>query len=169
MELSELSAADRTIYLRHAKSRIGPQRTQNTAIHLRAIRDENLFREHGTFERYCLLEHGILPNQIESYLNPTVVATFTAKPKPPPETSGVYFVRCEVGGAIKIGFAKDPVKRMAGLQIGCPHRLELVAVILGATVKDEQSFHARFEHIRGIGEWFSPAQDLLDFITEVSQ
>lgn len=61
-----------------------------------------------------------------------------------------YFIQCGADGPVKIGFAKDPRRRMHNLQIGSVERLRLVGVALD----DEASLHRRFSHLRISGEWF---------------
>lgn len=73
-----------------------------------------------------------------------------------------YFVQGEQGGNIKIGVSKDPDRRVRDMQTGSPERL----VLLGTLGEDqEQELHARFTHLRQHGEWFSPAPELVSFLT----
>jgi hypothetical protein len=76
----------------------------------------------------------------------------------------VYFIQAGDGGAIKIGISDNPHKRLGKIQTDCPHRLTILAIIDGGAAL-EAELHARFKASRGIGEWFSPTPDLLDFIT----
>lgn len=85
----------------------------------------------------------------------------TAPTPPPPLVDGwVYFIR---GGAYyKIGWSRDPGKRLEQFRTGCPFPIELVGKIPG-TMADEKSLHAAFEHLRTkppMGEWFSAAPEL---------
>lgn len=43
----------------------------------------------------------------------------------------VYFIGEEDGGALKIGLAKDPIKRLRGLQTGNPRRLRIENLLVG--------------------------------------
>lgn len=68
----------------------------------------------------------------------------------------VYIIRAKGTDSFKIGrTAGDPRKRMASLQVGCPHELEIFYVI---ETKDEawleQAMHKKLEEFRGVGEWF---------------
>ncbi len=65
----------------------------------------------------------------------------------------IYFIRQKGTNLVKIGWAKDPVARMATLQTGSPHEFELMAVGEGGA-KEEHALHRRFadDHVRG--EWF---------------
>lgn len=47
------------------------------------------------------------------------------------DTLYVYFIAEEDGGAVKIGSAKDPIKRLREMQTGNPRRLRVELVILG--------------------------------------
>lgn len=52
----------------------------------------------------------------------------------------VYFIQAEHGGPVKIGWARDPAKRLRELQTGSPHRLVVRATIAGA-LADEAALH----------------------------
>ncbi|WP_109808386.1 GIY-YIG nuclease family protein [Sphingosinithalassobacter portus] len=65
----------------------------------------------------------------------------------------VYFVQVGSGGHIKIGWAKDPTKRIASLQTAQPQQLKLLGVIPGS-LKAEREVHALFSQARVRGEWF---------------
>lgn len=77
------------------------------------------------------------------------------------EPGYVYFAR--FGDRIKIGFTTNLKQRMGNI----PHD-QMIGSVPG-TMSDEKRCHAAFEHLRIVGEWFEPGQDLLDFIDEVSQ
>ncbi|WP_052149229.1 GIY-YIG nuclease family protein [Sphingomonas sp. Ant20] len=64
----------------------------------------------------------------------------------------VYFIAAD-DGPIKIGVAKDPVKRLAALQVSYPTRLALLATTDGGFYQ-ERRYHSRFEQHRLHGEWF---------------
>jgi hypothetical protein len=61
-------------------------------------------------------------------------------------------------GKIKIGKAKNPLKRLHDLQVGNGDKLSLLVVIAG---DEEAELHARFKRLRTIGEWFRPERPLL--------
>ncbi len=77
----------------------------------------------------------------------------------------VYFIH----GAdkIKIGCASDPESRLRSLQCGSPVPLTIIALMRGSR-RDERSLHRRFCHIRSHGEWYHPADELLDHIAKVA-
>jgi hypothetical protein len=78
----------------------------------------------------------------------------------------VYFLQCDGGGPIKIGFTTKPIEqRVAQLQAFVPETL----VILGGIPGDEQAekdMHLRFrkDRIRRNHEWFRPSEDLLSYL-----
>jgi hypothetical protein len=74
--------------------------------------------------------------------------------------SFVYFIRAEPSGLIKIGTATKPRARLKLLQTGSVEVLALVAQLHGGK-QVESAWHARFKHLRRIGEWFEPGADLL--------
>lgn len=68
--------------------------------------------------------------------------------------SFVYFARRGTSKSrVKIGFAKDPFKRLAMLQTGADERLNIIALLPG-TPADERAIHREFADCRIIGEWF---------------
>lgn len=78
----------------------------------------------------------------------------------------VYFITD--GNYIKIGYTKNNVKkRLKQLQTSSPNKLFILGYIEGD--KDtEKKIHKMFYNsiIRINGEWFSPTQDILDYINE---
>lgn len=66
----------------------------------------------------------------------------------------VYFIACSYATAVKIGYTRsNPFARMAALQTGCPHPLDLMAFFPG-TMEDERRLHETFEPLLLHGEWF---------------
>lgn len=68
----------------------------------------------------------------------------------------VYFIQAGEGGAVKVGYSKDPQRRRCDLQTGHASRLTIRALYDGSAA-DEERLHYRFRHYRLDGEWFSPA------------
>lgn len=87
------------------------------------------------------------------------------RPRKTPEytTGHVYFIRGEVSGNIKIGFAVDPENRLRTLQTGSSEKLSLIKFIEG-THENETEIQNRFKKYRLQGEWFEPAEELVKFI-----
>lgn len=65
----------------------------------------------------------------------------------------VYFARAGDSGPIKIGWSKNPRRRIADLQTGASGRLKLLAVLC-ADRSLEELLHVLIEDRRIAGEWF---------------
>lgn len=65
----------------------------------------------------------------------------------------VYFLGPKNGKVIKIGWARNPAKRIAELQVSHHQELRFVGVIPG-TKTLEAAYHILFSHAREKGEWF---------------
>lgn len=76
----------------------------------------------------------------------------------------VYFFSYE-NGPIKIGKATNVKARLAGVQTGCPFKLEILGFMCGPE-NLEKSLHDKFGQWRMNGEWFERNDDLLTFIEE---
>lgn len=70
----------------------------------------------------------------------------------------IYLVQPFFGGPhpFKVGYAANPQRRLAELQIGSPLWLSLVSTIDG-DVSLEQRIHSSLRVFRLHGEWFTPA------------
>jgi hypothetical protein len=77
----------------------------------------------------------------------------------------VYFARSGTDGAVKIGYARDPKRRLSLLQTGNPERLVMIRLIAG-DLADEAEAHRHFADIRLSGEWFSFTEEMLTYGTE---
>ena len=75
----------------------------------------------------------------------------------------IYFIRNIVSGDIKIGFSDTPTKRLRDLQTGSADKLVLMKTIPGDKELEAQ-IHQQFSHCRLDGEWFSPTDELLEFV-----
>jgi hypothetical protein len=75
-----------------------------------------------------------------------------------------YFIRGPEG--IKIGKSFSPRKRKIELQPGSATELKLLVAVPATTIT-ERSAQSKFRHLRMMGEWFRPEQELLDFIEEL--
>lgn len=65
----------------------------------------------------------------------------------------VYFIQAGDDGAVKIGRAKQPTRRLASLQTGSPVTLHLRHVVPGDHAL-ESALHRRFADAHVAGEWF---------------
>ena len=74
-------------------------------------------------------------------------------------TSGyIYLLRCERTHLVKIGFSKDPRRRVRELTrqstlLPYEHLFRLFDAFKG-TLREEQRLHGVFSHLRRRGEWF---------------
>jgi hypothetical protein len=75
----------------------------------------------------------------------------------------IYFIKNVANGNIKIGFSETPTKRLRELQTGSTERLVLLKSIPGDHSLERQ-LHEQFAHCRLDGEWFSSADEILEFI-----
>lgn len=82
-----------------------------------------------------------------------------------PSRGYVYLIQGEGGGPIKVGYAKDPEKRLAVLQPGSPVKLQLVDFVLSPERAFDLQIHAALpaEH-RSHGEWFHPTERVLQVL-----
>lgn len=80
--------------------------------------------------------------------------------------SVVYFVQAGPDGPIKIGITTALDSRLRTLQTGSPRRLRLLHTESGGRQR-ELAFHRRWarHRLRGDGEWFHPAPEILAYIT----
>lgn len=83
------------------------------------------------------------------------------------ESSLVYFIG-DGSGPIKIGIARDPESRLAGLQTAHHSRLSILATRKGGRAT-EARYHVRFAEHRLTGEWFKPAPAILAEIERLAQ
>jgi hypothetical protein len=79
----------------------------------------------------------------------------------------VYFVQHGERGAIKIGSAGNVGSRIAELQTGAPEKLRVLLTIRGGYVVEKMIQQHLGKH-RTRGEWFNPAQEVLELINSLS-
>jgi len=85
-----------------------------------------------------------------------------------PERQCVYFIQSgDDGGPIKIGRAVNPLERLLGLQVGNPHRLQVIACTkpMRFAAALELCLHMQFNTYRLRGEWFHYS-DLLHSVAD---
>lgn len=78
----------------------------------------------------------------------------------------VYFLTD--GEAIKIGFAKNPAKRLADLQIAQSFELVMIATF-SAPKYQERIVHNMFKHLHIRGEWFRIDSAITDYIDDLEE
>lgn len=74
----------------------------------------------------------------------------------------VYLITCRETQTCKIGYSKDPYKRVLQLQTSNPFRLELESVLEG-DLEYESFIHRYFKKYRLQGEWFKLNDEILTF------
>lgn len=80
----------------------------------------------------------------------------------------VYFIENPSAQHIKIGWAKDPKKRLASFQTGASTKYNLLGMIPGSRHL-EKKLHHDFRELKVRGEWFFATKPLRDFIaTEIA-
>ena len=69
-----------------------------------------------------------------------------------------FIVCCSNPMKVKIGYAKDPMKRLADMQVACPFTLELVGTLEAKSLANarelEKRAHEAFAALHVRGEWF---------------
>lgn len=78
--------------------------------------------------------------------------------------SGVYFFQAHTG-EIKIGYSDDIERRFRSLSGANPRPITCLGVIPNFTTKDETKLHHKFSAFRIQYEWFSPAIEILHYIS----
>jgi hypothetical protein len=66
----------------------------------------------------------------------------------------VYAIYCPNKNEVKIGYATDPLKRLASLQTGTTDRLDIITTFSGGLEKEKQ-LHDTLKNYRVSGEWFT--------------
>ena len=79
----------------------------------------------------------------------------------------IYFIQGVSGGPIKIGYSKNPQKRLATFQTSHSERLVILGCVKG-NIAYERQLHKQFSayRIRGNGEWFRPGREIVVFIRQ---
>lgn len=72
-----------------------------------------------------------------------------------------YFIEAVGMNMVKIGFARDPQKRLQQIQTGCPFELKIIATMKGDF---EKWLHEAFKGDAIRGEWFRLSADVREFI-----
>lgn len=80
----------------------------------------------------------------------------------------IYFVQPVGGGRIKIGTSMRLTKRLRRLVAETGQELRVIAVMEGGRGV-ESALHRKFHHLRAVGEYFEPGDDLLGFIVESAE
>lgn len=122
---------------------------------------ESLSDEYGEFVINCLLFCVAAAG-----LKDTALVTRVGKSRTRRRSYGyVYFIQSQGTGLIKIGFSRQPLKRLAVLRTAHGCDVKLLACVDGSMSK-ERKLHADFAHLRENGEWFRPDKALMGAISE---
>jgi hypothetical protein len=78
----------------------------------------------------------------------------------------IYFVKHT--DYVKIGFTDDIRNRLNHLQVSCPVKLKLLALIEG-DLNEENAHHEKFKHLLSNGEWFNYTQELEEYVTSLDR
>jgi|LSQX01.3.fsa_nt_gb hypothetical protein len=78
----------------------------------------------------------------------------------------VYFVQCKDTKRIKIGYSKNPNKRIYDMNIGSSGELNLLAKIPG-NIDLEEIIHRSMNHYNVKGEWYAPNDELIGCIKRI--
>jgi hypothetical protein len=82
----------------------------------------------------------------------------------------VYFIKA--GDAIKVGIASDVTKRLINVQVGNPHKIDLLHSLDVSEEKArsiETIIHEIFKKTNLSGEWFQAPQFMIDFIHNIKE
>jgi hypothetical protein len=79
----------------------------------------------------------------------------------------VYFIQGKKTKNIKIGFSTDPNDRLRQHQTGSGEKLLMIACVEGNQELETQ-IQKRFDSFRVHGEWFSPNDELIEFIKSLN-
>lgn len=95
----------------------------------------------------------------QPFLSEGRMRTFLTKEEKAHFEVHVYILAC--AGFVKIGIATDVQKRIAGLQIGNPQKIELVYTLApcprSEALRIEQRAHRKLKAFNASGEWFQCA------------
>jgi hypothetical protein len=84
-------------------------------------------------------------------------------PCTPGDLRVIYFICRPDDHRIKIGTTVRLSERLKQLVAQCDADLDVIAVMDGS-FSEETGLHRRFAHLRTVGEWFEPGDDLIGFI-----
>lgn len=77
--------------------------------------------------------------------------------------SVVYFMKSQATGLIKIGRTCSLGSRLNSIKQASGSEVDLLGSFAGGN-REEKVVHGMFSHLRVIGEWFRPDQELTDYI-----
>jgi DNA-binding transcriptional regulator YiaG len=78
----------------------------------------------------------------------------------------IYFIRHT--DYVKIGYTNDINRRMSDLQISCPVKIDLMALVEG-DMAEESRYHEMFSNYYSHGEWFRFSKEIEDFLSNLDK
>lgn len=78
----------------------------------------------------------------------------------------VYFIQNPKSKEIKIGLTKDIKRRLNDIKTYFPYGIELLHIIEGNKLF-EMELHEKFKNYNISGEWFEPAEEILNYISSL--
>lgn len=93
----------------------------------------------------------------------TVAKAIRTSDKAVPDDTFIYFLRA--GPFVKIGHSKTWKTRRAQMQVGSPHDIVPILVLIG-TSSLERTLHAKFRADHYRGEWFHMSERISAFVRE---
>jgi hypothetical protein len=81
------------------------------------------------------------------------------------ESGLIYFIQHSEGNPIKVGKSRRPFQRLRQLEYTHGVELHIIHLEAGGRHREKQ-LHWRFRDFRVAGEWFHPADDILQYITD---
>lgn len=100
--------------------------------------------------------------KIEQWLMETRSTQTAHIPRDKMKADRVYFIQSG-NGPIKIGWSNGIEQRLATLQMGNPEKLTILRQFRG-DIWEEKALQRKFKNFKIHGEWFTPTQEILDFI-----
>ena len=79
----------------------------------------------------------------------------------------VYAISDQSNNRIKIGFSKNPKKRLKQLSTGAADKLYLLTYF-NDDRKLEKSIHKQFKKVRYNGEWLFATKELIEYLNQMS-
>lgn len=150
-----------TLYLKLISSACDPSLSLEEALAILSDADKFSFENDIDIEDLHFLMYRIKTGIFHDFLQSTKNSNHKDH-----EEKSVYFIKSKHTNLIKIGYATNTFDRIKQLSAGNTDRLILLKEIKGGK-KKESELHKKFSKHRKEGEWFYPAQEILDFIDSI--
>ena len=70
------------------------------------------------------------------------------------DSDGVYIIGNLKHAVCKIGYSKNPHKRIKSIQTGCPYPISILKYYSGIGKREEKLLHRKYQRYKLQGEWF---------------